>query len=108
MIRLAGRVPGEDVEIRYTGLRPGEKLYEELFHDQEALAGTAHEKILLARHRAVEWSELVTTLDEMAAACARYDAPALSAALQRLVPEFEGSAEGQSTAHASAGGDQNG
>jgi FlaA1/EpsC-like NDP-sugar epimerase len=100
MIRLAGRVPGDDVEIRYTGLRPGEKLFEELFHDQEALAGTAHDKILLARHRAVAWPELVATLDEMAVACARYDEAALSAALQRLVPELECTEEGQTPAQA--------
>ncbi|TPW14446.1 MAG: polysaccharide biosynthesis protein CapD, partial [Halothiobacillaceae bacterium] len=54
MIRLSGKVPGEEIEIIYTGLRPGEKLYEELFHDMESLAETSHEKILLAASRYVD------------------------------------------------------
>ena len=47
MIRLSGRTPHEEIAITYIGLRPGEKLYEELFHEQENLLPTAHEKILL-------------------------------------------------------------
>ncbi len=58
MIMLAGKIPGEDIEIGFTGLRPGEKLYEELFHEKEALAGTEHEKILLSGVREVPWPEL--------------------------------------------------
>jgi len=65
MIRLSGREPGVDIEIVYTGLRPGEKLYEELFHEHESLTGTGHEKILLAKYRQVEWTELTNILDEM-------------------------------------------
>jgi FlaA1/EpsC-like NDP-sugar epimerase len=49
MIRLAGREPGRDVKIEYTGLRPGEKLFEELFYDFEALSATGHPKIRVAR-----------------------------------------------------------
>ncbi len=55
MIRLSGKVPGEDIDIVYTGLRPGEKLYEELFHEKEALQSTPHRKILLARYRTFDW-----------------------------------------------------
>ncbi len=87
MIRLTGREPGEDIEIVYTGLRPGEKLYEELFHEQESLTGTGHEKILLARYRQVEWTELTNILDEMSEASSRHDDEVLRQLLVRLVPE---------------------
>ena len=89
MIRLLGKVPGEDIEIVYTGLRPGEKLFEELFHDQESLAATPHDKILLARHRHVDWSELNRALDALAEACEDYDEVRLRATLSRMVPELD-------------------
>jgi len=88
MIRLAGRVPGEDVEIVYTGLRPGEKLREELFHEEEGLAPTSHPKILLARHRAVEPEALQRALAELEAACGRCDEAAVAGILKTLVPEL--------------------
>jgi FlaA1/EpsC-like NDP-sugar epimerase len=87
MIRLTGKVPGEDVEIVYTGLRPGEKLYEELFHEQEYLADTEHSKILLARHREVDWTLLSRALDQIAEACQSYDEGRLRELLTQLVPE---------------------
>ena len=49
MIRLSGLVPGIDIEIKYTGLRPGEKLYEELLNDAENTLPTHHQKILIAK-----------------------------------------------------------
>ncbi len=49
MIRLAGFIPGKDIDIVFSGLRPGEKLYEELFYEQERLLPTKHKKILLAK-----------------------------------------------------------
>ena len=87
MIRLSGKKPGEDIAIEYTGLRPGEKLFEELFHEKEALLPTAHAKILLARHRSVSWDELNRALDTAERACSRYDCRALDEILNRLVPE---------------------
>jgi len=89
MIRLSGKVPGEDIEITYTGLRPGEKLYEELFHETEALQSTMHKKILLARHREVDWEVLNGILDCMQDACANYDEPELKRLLKELVPEWQ-------------------
>ncbi len=89
MIRLAGKTPGEDIEIAYTGLRPGEKLVEELFHDSERLEPTGHDKVLLARHRIVKWDELTTVLVRMKHDCDELDTLGLLATLRELVPEFQ-------------------
>ena len=88
MIRLAGLVPNKDIDIIYTGLRPGEKLFEELFHEAESLQGTAHAKIMLSDVREVDWDEVQQRLVEIREACAHRDVPALIQLLQQLVPEF--------------------
>jgi FlaA1/EpsC-like NDP-sugar epimerase len=90
LIRLSGRNPGEDIEIVYTGLRPGEKLYEELFHDAEKLAETSHPKILLAHCRQMDREALEQTFDAMQQACDRGDEAALREFLVKLVPEHTG------------------
>ena len=88
MILLSGKEPGKDIEIVYTGLRPGEKLYEELFHEREQLQGTAHEKIFLANHRELEWDFLDKTIADMEMACDVYDKAVLLACIEKLVPEL--------------------
>jgi FlaA1/EpsC-like NDP-sugar epimerase len=90
MIRLAGREPDVDIAIEYIGLRPGEKLYEELFHSSENLIGTKHPKILLAEARRVEWDTLRRELDELRLACDARDVDALKTHLRVLVPEYRG------------------
>jgi FlaA1/EpsC-like NDP-sugar epimerase len=87
MILLSGRIPGTDIQIEYIGLRPGEKLYEELFHEMEHLQKTAHEKVFLAHHREVDWHDLLDMLDKMKLACERYDRAQLKSILGQLVPE---------------------
>lgn len=89
MIRLSGKVPGKDIEIIYTGLRPGEKLYEELFHAEENLAATSHGKILLAQQRNSDGREVTEVLDKMEQACASFDEAELRQLIQCLVPEFD-------------------
>ncbi|MCG6966801.1 MAG: polysaccharide biosynthesis protein [Chromatiaceae bacterium] len=87
MIRLSGKVPGRDIKIVYSGLRPGEKLHEELFHEREKLMDTSHEQIRLARYREVGWDLLTNRLDEVDKACAAYDTTRLGELLNWFVPE---------------------
>jgi len=87
MIRLSGKEPGSDIEIKIVGLRPGEKLYEELFHHQEKLENTGHEKIFLARHREVDWDSLYSVIKEMEIACVDYDDVLLMDRIREIVPE---------------------
>jgi len=93
MIRLAGKVPGKDIKITFTGLRPGEKLYEELFYEQEQLAKTGHDKILLAQSAAADWERLNRLLDMLETAGAAYDQEALQLLLRELVPEMSAAGE---------------
>ena len=88
LIRLAGKEPGRDIEIIYTGLRPGEKLFEQLFHELEPYERTTHEKILLAHPRVADWGELRAELKNSELAVRRYDTKYLHQALVRLVPEL--------------------
>jgi FlaA1/EpsC-like NDP-sugar epimerase len=88
MISLAGKRVGEDIEIVYSGVRPGEKLFEELFHAQENLSSTGRDKLLLAQVRAVDWATLNAELDTLVEACARFDERAMQTVLASLVPEY--------------------
>ncbi|BAV33543.1 multidrug MFS transporter [Sulfuricaulis limicola] len=90
LIRLSGKTPGEDIDIVYTGLRPGEKLYEELFHDAEKLAETSHPKILLAQCRMMDKDALERSLDAMQQACDEGNEAVLRNMLAELVPEHTG------------------
>ncbi|MEH6414469.1 polysaccharide biosynthesis protein [Pseudomonas sp. CGJS7] len=89
MIRLAGKQPGRDVAIVYTGLRPGEKLHETLFHADERYRPTVHPKILQAEPRDVSSSALEHSLAQLREASVRYDRDALGALLRIAVPEFQ-------------------
>ncbi|MEF8794582.1 polysaccharide biosynthesis protein [Thiohalorhabdus sp.] len=89
MVRLSGKEPGREIEIQYTGLRPGEKLYEELFHQGEELQGTSHQKILLSRCRGSEdWSTLKDEVEQLEAQ-AQASGRDLLPQLRQLVPEFQ-------------------
>jgi len=88
MIRLTGQQPGRDIAIVYTGLRPGEKLHETLFHADEHHRPTSHPKILQAATRAVDAAAMLRTLDCLREAAQAYALDAISAHLNAAVPEF--------------------
>lgn len=101
MVRLAGKQPGRDIAIVYTGLRPGEKLHETLFHADERYRPTSHPKILQAAPRQVPVDVIASSLVRMREASVRYDLDALATMLREAVPEFVPAAVG-SNSHAHA------
>lgn len=88
MIRLSGKEPGKDIKIEYTGIRPGEKLFEELFHNSESLKSTRHQKISLADSRQVDWVTLIKYFDDIEFAYQANDVTKLLNILRELVPEY--------------------
>lgn len=90
MIRLAGLKPDVDIKIVYTGLRPGEKLFEEIFHGAEAPVPTEAEGILVAAVRAGNPTAIEADLQALAQACGAMDLTAAMAVVRRLVPEYSG------------------
>ena len=88
MIRLAGKKPDVDIPIIYTGLRPGEKLHEEMFHEEEALRNTTHAKVMLAKSRVMDMAWLEEQLILLEKATRAGDKDLLMNQLKVLVPEF--------------------
>ncbi len=97
MILLSGKRPGKDIEITYSGLRPGEKLFEELFHPDERVIETEHEKILLAHPRQTDGELLEISLKHMEEASEIYNEQELFRILMTLVPEFDSQLNVQET-----------
>ena len=87
-IRMAGSVPGRDIEIVYTGLRPGEKLAEELFHDDEKLSETVHHQINLAESRILDRGVVMTDISSLLSKCEQSDTDGIEQVMEKLVPEY--------------------
>ena len=88
LIRFHGLEPDVDIPIRYIGLRPGEKLYEELITEGEGIRATAHEKIRVIRGNHNDLAELNRRIDALVAVAETYNADAIKTALTRIVPEY--------------------
>ena len=86
LIRLCGLEPDADIEIRYTGIRPGEKLFEELLTAEEGTSATQHEKIFTARSNGMPRDRFDEMLDGLFAAARRRDAAAIRRGLTELIP----------------------
>lgn len=90
LIQLSGLTPGEDIEIRFTGMRPGEKLFEELSTDGENLTKTRHPKIFVGRFEQADWADLQTKIEGLAHLAERPDAGGddVRRLFKALVPEY--------------------
>ena len=88
LIRLSGRVPHDDIEIRIIGLRPGEKLYEELITEGEGIQPTHHEKIKILAGASLDTEFIDSWIRELDELVWARDEPALLAKLVKLVPEY--------------------
>jgi FlaA1/EpsC-like NDP-sugar epimerase len=86
MIRLSGREVNKDIAIEYTGLRPGEKLVEELFQTSEEIATTEHEKILKAIDAAPTTMDLDLMLNRLSLACSDMDDQTIIATMRAVIP----------------------
>ena len=88
MIELSGFNPDKDISIIYTGLRPGEKLYEELLSNKENTLPTAHDKIRVAKVREYNYKEVAKELDVLNELAALVNIPEMVKMMKDIVPEF--------------------
>lgn len=88
MIRLSGKVPDQDIKIEFCGLRPGEKLYEELLNNAENVLPTYHEKIMIAKVRQYDFTSVSTQINELIALAENHFGMETVAKMKEIVPEF--------------------
>jgi FlaA1/EpsC-like NDP-sugar epimerase len=93
MIRLSGLVPNKDIAIQFSGLRPGEKMHEELFYENEKIENTSHKKILLAKHQVLNQNEVSLKISKIFEACNSFDDAEIRKLLKELVPYFDNGQE---------------
>ncbi len=89
MIELAGFTPGEDIKIEYTGLRPGEKLYEEVLSNTENTLPTSHDRIRIAKVREYDYDDACTATAELETLSRAVNIPDMVRLMKRTVPEFK-------------------
>ena len=88
LIRLHGLEPDKDVLIEFTGLRPGEKLYEELITSGEGIVSTSHKKILVLRGKTLDAAALLAQIESLLAVARQGDDEAIRRKLRDIVPEY--------------------
>ena len=88
MIRLAGYIPDRDIKIKIVGLRPGEKLYEELLNNTSKTLPTYHDKIMIAQEIQEEFIDLHESINELIGIAAFFDNDDIVAKMKKIVPEF--------------------
>jgi FlaA1/EpsC-like NDP-sugar epimerase len=89
MIRLSGLIPNQDIAIEFSGLRPGEKLYEELLNDKELAVPTHHEKIMVAKVREYAFMKVKEMIDELIHLSSGFNDRQVVMKMKQLVPEFK-------------------
>lgn len=89
MIKLAGLTLDEDIKIEYTGLRPGEKLYEEVLSNAENTEATDHDRIRVAKVREYNYDDAVKVADELESLARAVEIPTMVRLMKRTVPEFK-------------------
>ncbi|WP_319549665.1 nucleoside-diphosphate sugar epimerase/dehydratase [Desulfogranum marinum] len=88
LIKLSGRQPDTEIEIKFTGLREGEKLYEELITEGEGIIETKHEKIMVLQGNSLTCSDLYIGLEELKQKAIAHDCHGIKDVLQQLIPEY--------------------
>lgn len=88
VIKLSGFTPGEDIEIKVTGMRPGEKLYEEILTAEEGLNSTTHERIYVAKAQVINTGEIESALKSFLAGWAPHGQQEVEQWFQRFLPHF--------------------
>ena len=89
MIELAGFVPDKDIKIEYTGLRPGEKLYEEVLATAENTIPTNHESIRIAKVRQYDYGEVLKVVEELEVLAKKIDTESMVKLMKNFIPEFK-------------------
>ena len=89
MIELAGLTPDKDIKVVYTGLRPGEKLYEEVLADTENTLPTSHERIRIAKVREYDYEEACRGVNELFTLARAVNIEQMVTLMKRIVPEFK-------------------
>jgi len=89
MIQLSGKQPDVDIKIEYIGLRDGEKIEEELFHNEEQMTHTGYEKMMLANSRMISYDKVSRACQNLEQHVTGFDVAQIEDVVQELVPEFQ-------------------
>jgi FlaA1/EpsC-like NDP-sugar epimerase len=88
MVRLSGLEPYKDIDIKFTGLRPGEKLFEELLYDKETMDTLKNKKIMIANVRVFDFQQVSMWMDKLIQTADSYDKKEIVKVMKEIVPEF--------------------